>query len=114
MVHTAKLSIIYSASLKHGMVPSDWKTAHVIPLYKGEGDTSSVNSYRPISLTSHASKTMERIIKKFVFEYMDRYNLISKCQHGFLSGRSTGTNLIECIDVWTKLLDKGKFVDHIP
>ena len=44
---------------------------------------------------------------------MGRYELLSNAQHGFVKSRSTGTNLIDCVDQWTKLLDRGKFVDVI-
>jgi hypothetical protein len=41
--------------LEEGKVPSDWKTAVVIPIFKG-GEKGRLDCYRPISLTSLASR----------------------------------------------------------
>jgi hypothetical protein len=38
---------------------------------------------------------------------------LSDCQHGFLNGRSTITQLLDCVGQWTKLLDEGSAVDVI-
>ena len=38
-------------------------------------------------------------------------NLITSAQHGFLSKRSTTTNLLACINDWTKLVDTKLSVD---
>jgi hypothetical protein len=46
-------------------IPSDWKIAHVIPLFKN-GDKSLPSNYRPISLLSCVSKVLEKIIFKHV------------------------------------------------
>ena len=34
-----------------GTIPSMWKSAKIIPNFKGEGDRTDPNAYRPISLT---------------------------------------------------------------
>jgi len=38
-------------TLNNNAIPSDWKKAAVVPIYKG-GDRSVVGSYRHLSLTS--------------------------------------------------------------
>ena len=45
------LHSIFSQSLMQGVLPSAWKIAKVIPLYKGKGDKSIPSSYRLNSLT---------------------------------------------------------------
>jgi hypothetical protein len=49
--------------------PSDWKIAHVIPLFKN-GDKSLPSNYRPISLLSCVSKVLEKIMFKHVFNHL--------------------------------------------
>ena len=44
-------------------------------------------------------------------DHLDRNGLISKEQHGFLSGKSTQTQLLECINDWTKGIDSKKSLD---
>ena len=46
------LSIIYTESLKKGIVPADWKRANVTPIFK-KGPRELHCNYRLISLTSH-------------------------------------------------------------
>ena len=38
-------------------------------------------------------------------------NVITKSQHGFLSRKSTTTNLLECLNDWTLMLDKKSKLD---
>jgi hypothetical protein len=44
---------------------------------------------------------------------MKRNKLFSKTQFGFISGRSTVLQLLQVLDKWTKILDKGDCVDII-
>ena len=43
--------------------------------------------------------------------YLNKF--ISSCQHGFIKGRSCTTQLLDTIDTWTRLLDKGSAVDTV-
>ena len=38
-------------------------------------------------------------------------NLLSEAQHGFRKGRSCLTNILETLEVWTKILDEGNCID---
>ena len=46
-------------------------------------------------------------------QHLNRFNLISQDQHGFVSGRSCTTQLLEVLDVWTEVLDDGGCVNAI-
>ena len=94
------LSLVYSAFMSVGHIPNAWTRAIVTPVFK-RGDAADVGNYRPISLTSVACKIMERVISTDVLHYLRTQNIISKHQHGFLSGRSTNTNLHETLNEWT-------------
>lgn len=52
---------LYNLSLSLGRVPVLWKTSCVVPVPKTARPTEP-NHYRPVALTSHLMKTMERII----------------------------------------------------
>ena len=56
------LSLIYRLSYNCGIVPQEWKMANVVPVYK-KGNKSSVENYRPISLTCLVMKIFEKIIR---------------------------------------------------
>lgn len=50
-----------------------------------------VNNYRPISIISNISKVLETILCKYIYNFVK--SKISPSQHGFMSGRSTASNL---------------------
>ena len=54
-------------------------------------------NYRPVSLTSHIGKLMEKIIKEEITSHLDRYDLLNDTQHGFMRSRSCLTNLLTYI-----------------
>jgi Reverse transcriptase (RNA-dependent DNA polymerase)/Endonuclease-reverse transcriptase len=94
------LSLIYTSFMSIGIIPNAWRHAIVTPVYKS-GSAASVSNYRPISLTSVACKIMERIVSIDMLHYLRANNIITKHQHGFLSRRSTCTNLLETLNDWT-------------
>jgi hypothetical protein len=55
------LCMLFNKSLHQNIFPTDWKLAHVIPLFKA-GDKSFPSNYRPVSLLSCVSKLLEKIV----------------------------------------------------
>ena len=92
--------------------PSQWKEANVTPIFK-KGDKRNPGNYRPVSLTSIPCKIMEKIIRDKIFLQLEENNLLSPCQHGFVSKRSCITNLLGVLDHWTSILDEGTPVNAI-
>jgi hypothetical protein len=105
------LSIIFQHSLEKTTLPTHWLQGTVIPIYKGKGKDSDKSSYRPISLTSAPCKTMETIVKDEILQFLLQEGKISNHQHGFLSKRSTQTQLLECLNEWTGLIDAKNYID---
>jgi hypothetical protein len=103
---------IFDTSFKDSKLPSSWKIANVLPIHK-KGCTSDPNNYRPISLTSSCCRVMERILNEDILNYLLANNLITKHQHGFIRGRSTSTNLLECINDWSLNLQNQAGTDVI-
>ena len=106
------LTIIFNKSIQEGLLPTEWKTANVTPLFK-KGDKSKPGNYRPVSLTSQVCKVMESLIRDEVIKHMDINKFLSEYQHGFVTKRSCVTNLLNVLDSWTKALDKKNPVDTI-
>ena len=105
------LFYIFNKSLESGILPSDWKSANiVVPIHKKDSKLLAKN-YRPISLTSIVVKILESIIKPIILNHLMCNNIIHSNQHGFLPMRSCITNLLEALDEWSLLLDKGSPVD---
>ena len=106
------LSQIMQKSLKEGILPQDWKDAHVSPIFK-KGKQNQTTNYRPVSLTSVVCKVTESIIKDHIMEHITRNELMTNAQHGFIPGRSCSTQLIACLETWTEILDRGSSMDSI-
>ena len=87
------LTKIYRSSLSTGIVPEDWKTALVAPVYK-KGPKCKPSNYRPISLTCIASKLIEHILVSNIMTHFDSNNLLNPFQHGFRSKHSCESQLV--------------------
>ena len=94
------LALIYNQLFSVGAVPTDWRTAHIVPVFK-KGMAGDMANYRPISLTCVPSKILERIVTKKILDHLYSNNILCPAQHGFLRRRSTCTNLLECLNDWT-------------
>jgi len=77
------LSIMFQESYDSGVLPLDWKTANIVPVFK-RGDKAEPNNYRLVSLTSVPCKIMEAIIKHHIAKFLEQNNVISTAQHGLL------------------------------
>lgn len=55
------VTFIINTSLRTAQVPSDWKSARVIPLFK-KGKADELDNYRPISILPVLSKVLERAV----------------------------------------------------
>ena len=106
------LHSIFRQSIDTGILPQDWKTATITPIFK-KGDKLDANNYRPISLTSPVCKVMERLIADKLLSFAQQNNLIPPQQHGFVPNRSTTTNLLSTTQAWIKDLDSRKPTDVI-
>ena len=88
-----QVTIIFNSTLKKGKLPKDWKMAYITGSFK-KGSRHLPENYRPISLTSILCKIMEKFIRDNVVNHLLDLKLLSKKQYGFISGRSTTTQLL--------------------
>ena len=103
---------LFNLSLVRGEVPQDWRDANVSPIHK-KGNRDLAENYRPVSLTCILGKILEGFIKTAIVDHLERFQLLKDSQHGFRSGRSCLTNLLEFFDIVTKKLDEEGDVDLI-
>jgi len=103
------LTWIFNLSLRTGSVPSIWKVAKVIPLYKN-GAMSDPGNYRPISILPALSKIFERHIHSHLMTHLDSNNLLYKHQSGFRTFHSCQTALTSMVDSWASDIDSNKLV----
>ena len=61
---------------KSGVVPTEWKAARVIPLFK-KGMREDIDNYRPISILPAVSKVLERAVHHQLYAYLQRHKILS-------------------------------------
>ena len=102
------LTFLYNRCYAEGKIPQIWKTASVTPLHK-KGPKTEASNYRPKSLTSVLCKIYEKFVRSHIMKFVE--NKISPKQHGFLSGKSCLSNLLEAVDSINDMLAEGEDVD---
>ena len=95
------LHILWSESMRQGVIPPDLLLVLVCPIHKG-GSKVDPSQYRPVALTSHIIKVFERVVRRVLVEYLESMNLLPNEQHGFRGSRSTLTQLLTH---WDSILD---------
>lgn len=93
------LSKILNISLKLGKLPSEWRLANIMPVFK-KGVKETVTNHQPISLTCLVVKVLEKLITKHVSVYVDQHNLLSVHQYGLRTGLSSTSQLIHLFHTW--------------
>ena len=103
---------LYNISLRNGAIPQEWKLADVTPVFK-KGQREDAKNYRPVSLTPIICKCLERLVCNQLLYFLKTNNILVEDQHGFRTGRSCETQLLECVNNWSEALDKKNKVDII-
>ena len=109
------IAILLRFSFYSGSVPNHWKKSLVLPLYKSGSNQSKseLENYRPISLTSDLAKLADKLVFTEISSYFRVIGAIPPSQHGFQSGKSVTSLLLECHDDWTLAIDNKMNIDFI-
>ena len=102
------VTCLFNKCFSTATMPKIWKTANVTALHK-KGSKTDRSNYRPISLTCILCKVYEKLVRAHILTHVE--SKISKHQHGFVSGRSCLSNLLESLDSICDILAGGGTVD---
>lgn len=113
------ISLITTLMLKSGHVPSIFKQARTVIIYK-KGDINNIKNWRPISICSVVRRVVERILDKRLRQYVS-FNIN---QRGFTNspGNLINTSLLKSVlaeaktkrgDATVVFLDISKAFDNI-
>ena len=83
------LTNTFNLALNTNTIPHMWKLANIIPILKPDKDHNTGTSYRPISLLSVISKTLEKALLPYITNNIPQHHT----QHGFKAKHSTTTAL---------------------
>ena len=100
----------FNASLQIQYVPSLWKVANVVAVPKPNGDLTQAKGYRPISLLSCLSKTLENIVTARLTYILEHNQCLSSAQFGFRQGRNTEWALWNLVSTATTALQQRQRV----
>ena len=108
---SVSLCRLFNLSLSLGEFPDQWKPEHVCPVFKKD-DLALAKNYCQISSLSISSKSFERCV--FNHCYLHILPRLCHLQHGFLSGRSTVTQLVQVNHEVMVYLGFAKAFDKVP
>ena len=98
---------VINSSLRTGEVPERWKEACVVPLFK-KGDRGDPGNFRPLSINSVPGKLCEKCVCNQLTPYLDKNHVMCENQHGFRSGHSTETAMIDSLNYIISAMEKGQ------
>ena len=104
---TQPLVYVLNLSLLNGYFPNELKIAQITPIHKS-GENNLINNYRPVSLLSVFSKILERLMYDRVIGFIDKHNILHKCQFGFRKKYGTSLALIHLVDKLCQALNEKK------
>ena len=81
--------ILFNKILETGILPEEWLTGIIIPIYKNKGDKSDPNNYRGITLLSCSAKFFTAVLNERLHTFTEALNILSENQAGFRPNHST-------------------------
>jgi ribonuclease HI len=95
---------VFNHIWQSGTIPQEWKIAQIVPIPKADKPPNLTSSYRPIALTSHLGKLLERVVKNRLSYLLEKNGLLPNCQAGFRRGRHCQEHILHIIqnvkDAW--------------
>ena len=104
------LAVLFNRSFTECAIPSEWREALVVPIFKS-GSRSAPTNYRPIALLSVVSKVLEKIVHRRLSMFLQP--ILSSKQSGFRKRDSTEFQLTRLVQQWSNAMDKSQFVGVI-
>lgn len=101
------LTFLINLSFSSGEFPNNLKTGKVVPIFK-KGDPQLVDNYRPVCVSSSFSKIFEYAFLDRLLCFLDKYNIITEKQHGFISGKSTNSAIHNFYERVLEKVDMGE------
>ena len=98
-------------SLHTNIIPDFWRTAIVRPIPKSK--SSTIDQFRPISLTATSSKIIEKVIMQELLPFLDEHKLLDDRQAGFRHTRSVTTQLAETHSIYAEHMSNNVPFDTI-
>ncbi len=86
-----QLAVLFMFFIRILSLPVAFKSARVVPLFKGKGSVQIPTNYRPVSILGSVTKIFDRVLYNKLFDSIEER--LCEQQHGFRKKRSTHTAL---------------------
>ena len=103
------LAHIFNLSLRHGLVPSQFKIAKVSAVFKKGGNPENLNDYRSINLLLVFSKILEKLVSIQLKDYLSEHDIIHPNQFGFQEGNSTIHPMIHMLNKISTAMNNNEY-----
>lgn len=100
---------IVNLSLQTSTVPTAWKQAKIVPIFKS-GDQKQAENYRPISVLPILSKIVEKAVHSQLLNYLEENKLLNDTQYGYRAKRSTQLATTLLVDNIREAAENGLLV----
>ena len=91
------LLTFFNRTWRDGMLPKEWRIAHIKPILKRGKPPQEPKSYRPISLTSCIGKLAERMVNTRLYWWLEKVGVLDNHQAGFRKGCRTDDQLFRFV-----------------
>ena len=108
LVIAKPLETIFNFSFQSGVVPSKFKVARVIPVFKS-GSKLLRSYYRPISLLPIFNILLEKLVYRRLTSFLEHTKVLSDCQFGFRPKHSTIYTILLIIDKIQKAIESRSY-----
>ena len=108
---------LFNLILNTGVVPDDWVTGIIKPIFKNRGSKQNVDNYRGITLLSCLGKLFTYILNERLKVFLELNNILCEEQAGFRQNYSTSDHLFSLNFIVSLYISKGKklygaFIDY--
>lgn len=93
--------------------PKQWQHSLIVPIPKVGQSNNEPSGYRPISLTSCISKTMERMVNKRLIDTLEENNKLDHRQFAFRPGRGTNTYFATLGSILMEAKERGQHIEAV-
>lgn len=102
--------MLFNKILSTGTFPSRWKKQYIVPVHKN-GSIFDAKKYRPIAIPPALAKLFDKLLADIITPIIEPQ--ITKNQHGFVTGKSTTTNLLQTTSLAIDTISKGQQLDIV-
>ena len=106
------LTCLINRSFADGIFHNELKLGRTAPIFKS-GDCAVFGNYRPISILTFFAKVSEKLLYKYLLDFLDDKHVFYRHQLGFREKHSTQQAIISLVEKITAAWESGDIVIEV-